>query len=305
MPESSTKVTVGGRRVELVCHMGVLSGTYRRNSLEAIGECFEAGVGRIELDVHSLVGADYVVYHDRRLESQTTGSGSVGAATPDEIRALRFKNEPESRPPLLSEVVELARGFRTEMQLDWKDLRLLSGERLRALIETVAPVRDRVIVSTGQDWNLRRLHAADADFPFGFDPGHYIGFDAARWLGPNASAGPLPRALGAYGYADDHPIAFARGESTADYLAERMEILSVQAPGAREYFLSYRMVLQMLDDGFNVAEWLHQRGVGANVWTPDYAGAESVAWLRRLIESGIDRVTTNTAPAWMEALSAG
>jgi glycerophosphoryl diester phosphodiesterase len=305
MPDgSSTTVTVAGRRAELVCHMAVLSGERRRNSIEAIRECFEAEAGRIELDVHSIAGHDYVVYHDRRLETETSGSGSVGAATPDDIRALRFADA-DSRPPLLSEVVDLARGFATEMQLDWKDLRLLSGERLRALIDAVAPVRDRVIVSAGQDWNLRRLHATDPDFPIGFDPGHYLGFDTTRWLGPDALVSPLPRSLGAYGYADDHPLALARGESTADYLAERMTMLTLQAPGAREYFLGYRLVLQMLDDGFNVADWLHERGIGANVWTLDYAGAESVAALRRLIESGIDRVTTNTAPAWMRALAEG
>ena len=47
--------------------MAVLSGAHRPNSLAAIRECFEAGVGRIEIDVHSLAGPDYVVFHDRTL----------------------------------------------------------------------------------------------------------------------------------------------------------------------------------------------------------------------------------------------
>ena len=37
----------------------------------------------------------------------------------------------------------------------------------------VAPVRDRVIVSSGQDWNLRAL-AATGGVTTGFDPGLYI-----------------------------------------------------------------------------------------------------------------------------------
>jgi glycerophosphoryl diester phosphodiesterase len=302
---SATTVTVEGRTAEFVCHMGMLSGRYRRNSIEAIRECFEAGAARIEIDIHSLAGADYVVYHDRGFDTETTGSGSPGAATPDDVRALHFKESSESRPPLLSEVVELARGFETELQLDWKDWRLMSGERLLALVDTVAPVRERVIVSTGQDWNLRRLRDADPALPFGFDPGHYIGYDPARYVGQagQGTAGVLPRRVGAYGYGDDHPMAFVRAGSTADYLAERMAILTLQAPGSREYFLSYRLVLQMLDDGFDVTEWLHARGIGANVWTADYAGPESLEGLRRLVAAGIDRITTNTAPAWIHALA--
>lgn len=295
---TATSITAGGRRAELVCHMGTLSGRLPHNSLEAIRECFEAGAGRIEVDVHSLAGRDYVVYHDRRLEWQTTGNGSPGAAAPDDVRALRFLHHPESRPPLLSEVVELARAYPTELQLDWKDLRLMSDERLRALIETVAPVRERVIVSSGQDWNLRRLRRADPSFPLGFDPGHYLDYAI------EGQALFLPRNLGAYGYRDDHPMALARAESTADYLAARMEMLLLQAPGAREFFLNFRMVLQMLDDDFNVAAWLHERGVGANVWTCDYAGPESARWVERLVAAGVDRITTNTAPAWTAAFGA-
>ena len=46
---------------------------------------------------------------------------------------------------------------------------------------------------------------------------------------------------------------------------------------------------------------LHARGIDANIWTPDCHGEESVRVLERLISAGIDRITTNTAPAWVEA----
>jgi glycerophosphoryl diester phosphodiesterase len=279
-----------------VCHMALLSGDHPRNSLGAIGECFEAAVERIEIDIHSLDGADYAVLHDARLDEITTGHGSVGRTTPDAFRAVRFAADLSGRPPLLSEVVELARGCTTEMQLDLKDWRPLTPERLRALSQVPEPVKQRVIVSSGQDWNLRLLHRFDPEIRYGFDPGHYI---------DHAVEGDvifLPRALGAYGYRDDHPLASGRSGPTVAYLRERMELLVMQAPGAREWFLSYRLVLQMLDDGFNPAAFLHERGVDANVWTPDYHGVESITMLRRLIEAGIDRVTTNTRTAWQEAL---
>ena len=114
----------------------------------------------------------------------------------------------------------------------------------------------------------------------------------------------LPRNMGAYGYRDDNPLAFGRTEAVGDYLRQRFEMLALQVPAAREYFLSYRLVLQMLDDGFDVAAWLHDRGIAANVWTLDYRNDDSLRVLESLRAIGIDRITTNTAPAWESALAA-
>ncbi len=297
MTANGPRVTHGDRSALLVCHMGVLSGKHPRNSIEAIAECFEANAGRIEIDIHSLDGDDYVVFHDYRFETQTTHAGAIGAATPADVRSMRYRERPDSRPALLSEVADLARGCDTELQLDWKDLRLASPRRLRALADTVAPIRERVIVSAPQDWNLRRLRAAAPEVPQGFDPGHYIDHMIEQ------HQVVLPRQVGAYGYRDDHPMAFGRGNPVVDYLESRMEALALQAPGAREYFLNFRLVLQMLGDGFNPAEWLHTRGIGANAWTADYPGPATVAMAERLIDAGIERITTNTAPAWVAAFS--
>jgi glycerophosphoryl diester phosphodiesterase len=287
----------GGRRALLVCHMGVLSGDHGPNSREAIGECFAANAGRIEIDIHSLDGDDYVVFHNARFETATTHTGAVGAATPDDVRAMRFLDG-EGRPPLLSEVVEMARGCATELQLDWKDLRLVSPARLRTLADVVAPIRERVIVSSPQDWNLRRLQAAVPEVPQGFDPGHYIDHMIEQ------HQVVLPRQVGAYGYRDDHPMAFGRGNPVGDYLESRMEMLALQAPGGREWFLNFRLVLQMLDDGFDPAAWLRERGIAANAWTADYPGGATIAMMERLIDAGIERITTNTSPAWQAALPA-
>jgi len=283
--------------VRLVHHMAVLSGEHPRNSIAAIRECFEAGVERVEIDVHSLDGPDYIVSHDRRLQDRTTGAGALGSATPGEVRACRFRDRPDDRPPLLSEVVELARDSTTEIQLDLKDWRAMTGERIRALDDLVAPIRDRLIVSSGQDWNLLRLRDAAPQIAIGFDPGYYIAHPAED---PNA---PLPRTCSAYGYLDDHPLGYGRASDTASYLRDRFALLLLQAPGSREYFLSYRLALMMLDDGFNAAEFLHGRGIDANVWTPDYAGPASVAPIARLIDAGFDRVTTNTPLAWVRAFA--
>jgi glycerophosphoryl diester phosphodiesterase len=294
-PEPS--ITFGGKTATLVCHMAALSGRLRPNSRAAVRECFDAGVARIEIDVHSLDGPDYIVTHERRLERETTGNGSIGAATPDAVRALRFLDDADDRPMLLSEAVEMARECGTEVQLDLKDWRPLHEKRLRALIDTVEPIAERLIVSSMQDWNLRLLHRADPTLAVGFDPGHYL--DYAVEEGPVF----LPRTMGAYGYRDDHPMAVGRTEAAADYLRERMEMLVLQVPAARELFLNFRLFLQMLGDGFNAAAWLHERAIDVTVWTPDYAGPDSVRRIEQLIDAGVDRITTNTAPAWVEAFS--
>jgi glycerophosphoryl diester phosphodiesterase len=279
-------------QLRLVNHMAVLSGSHARNSLAAIRECFDAGVERIEVDVHSLAGDDYIVSHDRRLDDHTSGVGAMGRVTPDDVRASRFINRPDDRPALLSEVVALARDASTEIQLDLKDWRPLTAERVRVLDDLIAPVRDRVIVSSGQDWNLMRLRASAPKIAFGFDPGHYLAHPTED---PSA---PLPRTAGAYGYRDDHPLALGRAAETPEYLRERFELLLLQVPGGREFFLNYRFALHMLNDGFNAAECLHERRVDANVWTPDYHGPESVPPIARLLDAGFDRVTTNTPLAW-------
>ena len=284
-------ITIGGRTAVLICHRGVLSGGRRPNTAAAVRECIEARVARAEIDVHSLDGPDYVVSHERRFERETTGAGSIGAATPDDVRALRFLDDPDDRPALLTEIVDLARGSATQLQLDLKDWRLLREARLRVLLEVIAPVRERVILTAGEDWNLRLLHRAAPDLAIGFDPGRYFGAG-------DDEPGFLPRAIGAYGYRDDHPMAVGRTEETADYLRARMEILELQCPASREMFLDHRLILRMLDDGFDAVSWFHERRSEVTAWTLDHAGADSVRVMKRLVAAGVDRITTNTPRAW-------
>ncbi|MDE3095870.1 MAG: hypothetical protein KGK07_07705 [Chloroflexota bacterium] len=282
----------------LVAHMGVLSGAHRPNTIAAIRECFEQGVGRIEIDVHSLDGGDFIVTHARRLEHETTGRGPVGRATPDDVRAARFLHDAGDRPPLLSEVAAMAAGCETELQLDLKDWRPPAPERIEALLRAVGPVHERVIVSSGQDWNLRRLLAAAPSLAVGFDPGLYLD------VLPPGEPAFLPRTEGAYGYRDDHPLALGRTLEPAAYLRERMEALATQVPASREWFLRYGLVLRMRDDGFDAVAWLRNRGIDANVWTLDYDGEAAMRAFERLAAAGVARVTTNTTPAWTRALSA-
>lgn len=279
----------------LVAHMAVLSGDHRPNSIGAIRECIERGVPRIEIDIHSLEDDDFVVTHDRKLEQETTGRGSVGSATADDIRATRFIDNAHDRPALLSEVAAAAASSDMQLQLDLKDWRPLTPARTQALLGAIAPIRDRVIVSSGQDWNLRAL-AAIGSVATGFDPGLYIDSAGEPYY--------LPQHLGAYNYRDDHPLALTRTVAVVEYLEQRFEQLALLAPASREWFISYRLVLQMLEDGFDAPAWLRARGIEPNIWTLDYDGAQTLAAYDRLGAAGVARVTTNTTLAWEEPLSA-
>lgn len=286
-------VTIGGKTAVLTCHTALLSGHLRRNSAPAIRECLDAGVSRLEIDVHSLAAGDYIVSHERRLERETTGSGSLGSATPDEVRAARFLDDADDGPPLLSDVVAMARSGTTQLQLDLKDWRPFDAARLRTLLDLIEPIRERVIVSAGEDWNLRLLHAADPGLTIGFDPGRYIGYGREPEI--------LPRAMGAYEYRDDHPLAIGRTVATVDYLRARFDAFVSQCLASREMFLDHRFLLQMLDDGFDATAWLHEHGQDVTAWTVDYVNRDSMRVLRRLVAVGVDRITTNTIPAWVEA----
>lgn len=287
----------GGRAVRLTAHKAILLGAHQGNTIGGVRECIAAGVPRLEIDVHSLAGPDYIVFHERRLEHDTDGAGSVGRVTPDDVRGCHFLHDSADRPPLLSEVIEAARGSRTQLQLDLKDWRPMPQERIDVLLEVIRPAWEQVIVSTGQDWNLRKLHESAPDLALGFDPGHYI--DHAI----EGSQVFLPRAMGAYGYRDDHPMAFGKTEPVVDYLSERWNLLVLQQLWANEFFLSYLLILQMLDDGYNVCDFMHSHGIDVTAWTPDCTTPHSIEVFDRLAAAGVDRITTNTIPAWEEALA--
>jgi glycerophosphoryl diester phosphodiesterase len=259
-------------------------------------ECLRASATRIEIDVHSMADGEYLVCHANRLEEATTSRGAVGRLTRHEALELRRNDDAGSRPPLLSEVIALAQHYEAELQLDLKDWRPLTPHRIDALVALVAPLGERVLVSSGQDWNLRAIARRAPRLRLGFDPNHYFASGDPRET-------PLPTRLGAHGYRDDHPLAIGRAQPLADYLRERIDVMAAQCPFAAEWFINYRLLLQAEADGVPMAELLHERGVAVNAWTLDYDGEASLGKLRRLAATGIDRITTNTARQLVEALA--
>ncbi len=289
----------------LLIHHAARCGTvYPPGSLSALRACAEARARLVEVDVQPLAGGDFALLHDALLEEGTTGHGPVGLQSTRTLEGvyLVWRGQPTGEPvALLSQVVDLlrARPFPEELQLDLKVYASAPAREasLQSLADLVAPLGRRVRVSTTADWALRHLHALAPDLPLGFDPLLYLDVRPD----PHEADTP-PFRLGAYGYRDDHPLACGRWGSAAEYLRARAEALWVQAPMAGIWYIRAHTLARALDDGFDWIAFLHGRGALVAAWTLDATEPAHVDLARRLAAVGVDRITTNDAPALAAAL---
>ena len=256
------------------------------------------------MDIQPLADGEYALLHNALLEEGTTGRGPVGGQSARTLEGLRlvWQGKVTGEPvPLLSRVVDLLRGrpFPEELQLDLKVYASAPAREsaLRSLAELVAPLGQRVRVSSTADWALWRLHALAPDLRLGFDPLLYLDVRPAD-SDPDAP----PYRTGAYGYRDDHPLASRRWGTAAEYLRERAEALWLQAPMAGIWYIRAQTLARALDDGFDWIAYLHERGVLVAAWTLDPAEPGHLPLARRLAAAGADRFTSNDAPALAEAL---
>lgn len=283
----------------IVHHMAALDGLpYPQNSLEAIRASLEAQAAFIEIDVTPLAADDYLLVHDAVLEHETSGVGAVGTATVAQVRPLQIRTRDGAltpyRPPLLSEVVALFLEYpgATRLQIDYKSVYpMADDEPLRRFVRLIEPLGARVLTSTGADWHLRWLHTHAPWLDIGFDIGFYLDYRAT----PGDPRQP-PYTLGAYGYYDDHILAKEQRVPSAQYLAERCEILLRGVPEASTWYVDYHLIGRCLDDGFDMAAWLHEHRVRMDAWTLD-VGRVPDAELLRLLGVGVDQFTTNTPQA--------
>jgi glycerophosphoryl diester phosphodiesterase len=311
----------------IVHHMAALDDMQvPQNSLEAIVACLDAGAAVVEVDVTALAAGDYLLVHDPLLESETSGRGPVAECTTEQARLLTFGGPcPGCRVPLLSEAVRLidAHAGATHLQLDFKNEEpFASDEPLQRLIHLIEPLGSRVLVSTGADWQLRRLRRLAPWLSLGFDVMNHLDWEAAGGTpqvsraavpttGSREPAGTLrdphdhPQRRGVHGYYDDHPLAVMRGWPTADYLADRCESLMDLVPSVGTFYIRHTLLAQSLSDGFNWADALHRRGIRLDAWTMDVTDPVARANAPRLLAAGVDLFTTNTPRALAQLLNVG
>ena len=284
--------------VLLVHHAANRNHNHPPNSIQALKTCLEAGARVIEVDISPLADGRFALLHGPRLEEGTTGHGPISHRTAAEVSRLSFiwkGTATTERIGLLEDALELVRRHTgcVELQLDLKPDIHFDDDVLSRLVTGLDPIKERVRVSSGADWVLRRLRSHDADLPLGFDPLLYLevgGLDERELSAP-------PFRSGVFGYYDDHPLASRRWGTPVDYLAARAEALLVQAPAKVIWYVAAPLLAQALDDGFDWIAYLHDEGAEVVAWTLDPDQPRKVALARRLVAAGVDRITTNDAPA--------
>ncbi len=291
----------------LVHHAANRDHTHPSTSPPALQACLEAGARVVEIDISLLADGQFALLHGPMLERETTGSGPIATLTSDEVRALHYvrrgQGEPTAVPVgLLPDAIDLLRHSpgTVELQLDLKPDVYSSDAVLSRLVASLQPVKDRVRVTSPSDWALRRLRALDPELPLGFDPLLYLEID----YGADSDPTVPPFRQGAYGYWDDHPLSTRRWGPAAAYLAARAEALWIQAPTGAIWYIDAALLGQALDDGFDWITHLHNLGAEVDAWTLDAHKPERVALANRLAAAGIDRITTNNAPALSRVLDA-
>jgi glycerophosphoryl diester phosphodiesterase len=263
----------------------------------------EADALIVEVDITPLSAGDFALLHDGVLDFATNGTGSIFSTTAEQVRRLKYTyqgSETDETVGLLSQAVSLIRDHTSlqELQLDLKSYAPLSHDVLNDLLYIIEPVKDRIRVTSNADWALRHLSVLDSDLLLGFDPQLYL--DAATAEDHNEIYPPFR--IGAYGYRDDHPLSSRSWGSPMDYLEARAEALIAQSPPDLIWYIDMHLLAKSLDDGFDWIAHLHERGYQVDVWTLDPNHHEQMTLARRLVDAGIDRITTNDAPSLAIAL---
>jgi glycerophosphoryl diester phosphodiesterase len=289
----------------LVHHAANRDHAHPPTSLPALQACLEAGARAVEVDISLMADGQFALLHGPMLERETTGSGPIAALTSEQVRALHYvrQGQPTQVPVgLLPDALDLLRRYpgTVELQLDLKPDVYSSDAVLSKLVASLQPLKDRIRVTSPSDWALRRLRALDPELPLGFDPLLYLEID----YGPDSDPTVPPFRRGAYGYWDDHPLSTRRWGPAAVYLAARAEGLWAQAPAGAIWYIDAALLGQAVDDGFDWITHLHSLGAEVDAWTLDAHKPERVALAKRLAAAGIDRITTNNAPALSQVLDA-
>ncbi len=288
------------RNFTIVHHSAALEPGFIPNSLAAIRACLEAKASVIEIDATALASDDFLLVHDPLLQAETDGFGPVQALTVAQARTLRYTHRRQitgENVGLLSDVIALFQDTSltagaTRLQIDWKDMIPFPGaEPYERLIRLIRPLGDRVIVSTGADWQLRTLRRLAPWLDLGFDIGNHLDW---REVGEISDPRLPPWRVGAYGYWDDHPLAVMRTFSVHDYLLDRCELFMNAVPGLSTFYISHRMLVKSLTDGFNWADVLHVRGIKLDAWTVDVTNPVALENATTLFKAGVDLFTTNT-----------
>ena len=151
----------------VVAHRGGAS-LAPENSLSAIEKSIGLGVDAVEIDVRLSADGAVVVFHDKRVDRKSNGSGLVRELTLEELKRLRLPDcegqLTDERIPTLDEVLSCVAG-RCNVLIEVKENDARGIER--AVVEAVRrhDAERWVAVQSFSDAVLRRFVELDVSFP--------------------------------------------------------------------------------------------------------------------------------------------
>lgn len=261
-------VTRNGHRTFLKWHRARRYGTDPVFTGRRILEGMRLGAS-VEVDLVVHAGNGFAVLHNLSLGQESTGGGMVRQTAPEVLRGLHLRDNAgrpiADRVMLLEDLAALiARdGAHPEslLQLDYKeDAAALSPEAVANFAVALAPVARHFIVSSGDAESVRILTRATPGLRVGYDPCHQ---------------GAMGRLM--------------RSRDYAAFVAEAV----AASPGSELDYLDFRLVLAAADDGFDIVDAFHAAGKRIDAYTVNRADEEGLAVIERLLDLGVDQITTD------------
>lgn len=233
------------------------------------------------VEVDLVVHADHgcAILHDLQLDRETTGSGLVVRARASELRQLYLRGA-DGRPipdrvmlledlcALLADDLPHPDGL---LQLDFKqDAAALDPQTIAGFAASIGPLAPHMIVSGGDAEAVELLAAATPGLRRGYDPCY------------GASLAKL-RSSGDF------------GRFTADALAT--------APRADFIYLSYEIVLEADQAGFDMIAACQAEGHRVDAWTISAVNPTTLSQVNRLLALKVDQITTDDPEGLAMALT--
>lgn len=233
----------------------------------------------VEIDIRRHAGGGFAVLHDETLEQSTTGQGAVAETGADRLRSLRRRDN-AGRPTeveiaLLGDLCQAIAaqpiGPGALLQLDLKETSAtLSAEDIGAFTRDVAEVQQHLILSGGDAQAVRALAEALPGMQIGHDPCH----DGAR---------------------------AALALSGEDRLF--VETALSEAGRAQMIYLEIGLIFDALERGFDLIGAFHEAGRRVDAYTVARIAPETVGPCRRLVDLGVDQITTDDPEGLFRQLS--
>ena len=261
-----------GRTVRLKWHQLRRAGTDPAHARANLELGIERGAC-LEIDIVATRDGHFVCLHDHELACETTGKGVVwdwDRAAVERLRQCANDGEPLAAPPLFLDEVAAALAeappdWPGRLQLDLKQpLARLDAVILARFAGLIAPVARHVVLG-GTEWRaVTGLGRAVPGLRLGFDP------LAIHEAAPPATAAEF-QALGAYTLA--------------------------HAPDAAIFYFHIPLLLRGLELGVDLITMAKAHGAEVDAWRLEPEDDPAAAKLARLVEAGIDQITTDSPEA--------